>query len=256
MNAFRNVKLGINIDHIATLRQARLGDFPKPWMAARAAELGGADGITVHLREDRRHIQDFDLRQIKRVINVPMNLEMALSADIIKIALWLQPEKVCIVPEKRRELTTEGGLNVIGAQKALRRAIPQFQEKGIEVSLFIDPVRRQIEAAHRLGVEAVELHTGTYANAKGERRKRELRRITHSAQLAHKLGLKVHAGHGLDYQNVRAIAFIPAVQELNIGHSIIGHSVFVGLKSAVREMKRRVTDSRKSPRGSSPKSSR
>ena len=231
------IKLGVNIDHVATLRQARRGSVPKPVRAALEAQKGGADGITIHLREDRRHIQDSDLIEIKKAIRVPLNLEMALVPEMVKIALKRRPEKICLVPEKRQELTTEGGLDALSKEYMLRRVLPQMRKKGIEVSLFIDPDPKQIQTAARVGSYAIEIHTGTYANAKGTKQKRELRRIKKAAQLASQLGLKVHAGHGLDYQNTKAVARIPEIIELNIGHSIVAHAVFVGIRKAVQQMK-------------------
>lgn len=231
------LKLGVNIDHVATLRQARGGMNPVPVLAALEAASGGADGITIHLREDRRHIQDRDLDEIKRRIPIPLNLEMALHPEIIRIALRLRPEKVCIVPEKRRELTTEGGLDVLAHEAKLKRLIPQFRKKKIEVSLFIDPSPEQIKAAFRVMADAVEIHTGCYANASGAGRRRELRRVRDMAVLGTRLGLKVHAGHGLDYENVRPIVRIREIRELNIGHAIVSRAVFTGMRRAVREMK-------------------
>ena len=231
-------KLGVNIDHVATLRQARGGWVPSPCLAALAAAKGGADGITVHLREDRRHIQDHDLIEIKKVIGIPLNLEMAVVPKMIRIALGLRPEKVCIVPERRQERTTEGGLDACAKEKVLKQWLPALRRQRIEVSLFIEPSREQILAASRLGADAIEIHTGRYANTKGAQRKKELNRIRQAAKEAAKLGLKVHAGHGLDYENVKPIARIPEMAELNIGHSIVSRAVFVGMKNAAREMKR------------------
>ncbi len=230
-------KLGVNIDHVATLRQARRGREPSVTWAAQEAVRGGADGITIHLREDRRHIQDEDLCEIRRVIRVPVNLEMAFAPEMLRIALRERPQKICVVPERRRELTTEGGLDVLPKEKGLLKAIPRFREAGIEVSLFIAPDRRQIMAAHRVGAHAIEIHTGSYANARGGARLRELKRIREAAKLAAALGLKVNAGHGLDYQNTQALCALPEIEEFNIGHSIVSRAVFVGLSQAVREMK-------------------
>ena len=232
------IKLGINIDHVATLRQARGGRRPDPLEAALEAERGGADGITVHLREDRRHIQDFDLWKLKRSVPIPLNLEMALHPEILRIALRLVPDKVCFVPERRREITTEGGLDIIPRQKKLKRVIPQLRRKGIEVSLFIDPEIRQVCAAKEVGADAVELHTGAYANAGAKRKRAELARLGRAAAEAHRMGLKVNAGHGLDYENTRAVARLPYIYELNIGHAVVGRAVFVGMRKAVQEMKR------------------
>ena len=231
-------KLGVNIDHVATLREARGGRVPSPKEAALAAVRGGADGITVHLREDRRHIQDRDLWELKRNLGRPLNLEMSIEPGIVRIACRLRPEKACLVPEKRREVTTEGGLDIVQKKPAVKRAVSRLMAKKIEVSLFIDPDLRQVRASKEAGAHAVELHTGAYANAKGRRKNSELNRLRRAALAAHRLGLKVHAGHGLDYQNVRPVARLPYVKELNIGHSIVSRAVFVGMRNAVREMKR------------------
>ncbi len=234
------VKLGVNIDHVATLRQARGGIIPNLCAAALDAQKAGADGITIHLREDRRHIQDHDLPALQKAVRLPMNLEMALHPEMIKNAKRYRPDKVCIVPEKRQELTTEGGLNAFSAKKILSKAVPELQKKGIQVSLFLDPIEKQLRIAQEVGAHAVEIHTGTYANCSGAARKFELKRIVHAAQLGKKLGLVMHAGHGLDYENVRAIAAIPEIEELNIGYAIIARAVFVGLQQAVREMKQAI----------------
>jgi pyridoxine 5-phosphate synthase len=231
-------KLGVNVDHVATLREARGGCVPSPCLAALEAEKGGADGITIHLREDRRHIQDEDLDEIKKAVRVPLNLEMALVPEIVAIALRLSPEKVCIVPEKRQELTTEGGLDVCSKETVLKRVIPKFRRKGIEVSLFIGPSVEQVKAAWRVQADAIEIHTGTYANAKGRQKTEALQRVLRAAQETASIGLKAHAGHGLDYENVKAIARIPEIKELNIGHSIVSRAIFVGMNQAVREMKK------------------
>lgn len=230
-------KLGVNIDHVATLRQARKTFFPNPAHAAREAEKAGADGITLHLREDRRHIQDSDLPEVRKACRLPINLEMALNPGIVRIALKFRPEKVCLVPERRREVTTEGGLNLLANLQKLKKVIPELKKKKIEVSLFIDPDSEQIQCAAHLKADAVELHTGTYADSKGRARKRELMRIRQGARLAWSLGLKVNAGHGLDYKNVKPIAKIPQIEELNIGFSIISRAVFTGLPEAVKTMK-------------------
>ena len=231
-------KLGVNIDHVATLREARGGRVPSPKEAALLAVRGGADGITVHLREDRRHIQDRDLWELKRSLGRPLNLEMSIEPGIVRIACRLRPEKACLVPEKRREVTTEGGLDIVQRKQAVKRAVSRLTAKKIEVSLFIDPDLRQVRASKEAGARAVELHTGSYANAKGRRKKLELGRLRRAALTAHRLGLKVHAGHGLDYQNVRPVARLPYVKELNIGHSIVSRAVFAGIQNAVREMKK------------------
>lgn len=236
------LKLGVNIDHVATLRQARGGEVPDPLGAARAAQKGGADGITLHLREDRRHIQNHDLRRIKRSIRLPLNLEMALHPEIVEIALQVRPEKVCLVPEKRQELTTEGGLDAFQKKSLLRRVIPRFLKKKIEVSLFIDPEVRQVRTAKVVGAKTVEFHTGSFANARGKKKLKELDRLEIAAREAHRLGLQVNAGHGLDYENIRTVRKLPFLHEVNIGHAIVARSVFVGMEKAVREMKRKLKD--------------
>ena len=235
------IKLGVNVDHVATLRQARGGLVPDPVQVALEAERGGADGITVHLREDRRHIQDRDLPRLKRALKKPINLEMALHPEIIRIALRLRPEKVCLVPERREELTTEGGLNALEKKRILQKVVPKLCERGIEVSLFINPELRQVQVAGEVGADAVELHTGTYANAQGaKRRRRELARLRRAAVEGHRLGLKVNVGHGLDYQNVGPVARLPYLCEANIGHSVVSRAIFVGMRKAVQEMKQKL----------------
>jgi len=231
------LRLGVNLDHIATVRQARRGDFPDLEEALREAERGGADGITVHLREDRRHIQDEDVRMILGKSLVPLNLEMSLAPRITQFALKVKPPKVCLVPEKRRELTTEGGLDVVREMDRLKRVIPQLQKKGIEVSLFIAPSSAQVKASKKVGADFVELHTGSYAEKKDAAQERELERLIRASRLAHSLGLGVNAGHGLNLENVKAMHQLPYLYELNIGHSIVSRALFVGLKEAVREMK-------------------
>lgn len=231
--------LGVNIDHVATLRQARFTPYPDLIEAAKICEKAGADGITVHLREDRRHIQDRDVYSLRKIVNTKLNLEMAATRQIVEIALRVVPDEVCIVPEKRRELTTEGGLDVWGQRRRLTGVIRRLKKKGILVSLFIDPEPKQVRAAKEVGADCVELHTGTYAEAKGKRRRlKELRKLKQAGKLAVKMGLRLNAGHGLNYLNVRPVARIPGIEDLNIGHSIISRSVFVGLAQAVREMKR------------------
>lgn len=237
------IRLGVNIDHVATIRQARYRENPfafnaepSPVVAAQAAERGGAEGITVHLRADRRHIQDRDLFDLAEVVQTKINLELGNTPEIVDIALRLQPSDVCLVPESREEVTTEGGLDCLAGADTLRPTIENFQGRNIWVSLFVDPDPRQIEAAAALGARYVELHTGAYANAQGDAAQEELRRLFASAQLAHDLGLKVNAGHGLNYQNLAPILAMPHLEELNIGHSIISRSVVVGLEAAVREM--------------------
>ena len=247
------LKLGVNIDHVATLRQARypsargtsgkprevLGAIPEPdpvW-AAIEVELAGAHGVTVHLREDRRHIRDTDVRLIRQVIRTNLNLEMADVPEIVAFAEEVRPAEVCLVPEKRQEITTEGGLDVAGASKSLPRTVARLQKAGITVSLFVDPDARQIRAAADAGADFVELHTGTYANARHEMdAAAEVKKLTQATELAHKLGLRVNAGHGLNYQNTPGILAVPHLETLNTGHSIISRAVFVGLRQAVREM--------------------
>lgn len=230
------VQLGLNIDHVATVREARGGSEPSVLDAAREGIKAGASGITAHLREDRRHIQDRDILLLKKSISVPLNLEMSVDPGIVSFACRVRPEKACLVPERRRELTTEGGLDVLGRKRQIARTVGRLQESGILVSLFIDPIEAQICAAGELEADFIELHTGRYANASGKKRRRELARLRKAALLAHALGLGVNAGHGLNYDNVIPIARLPYVQELNIGHAIVSRAVFVGLRTAVRQM--------------------
>ncbi len=231
-------RLGVNIDHIATLRQARGGGEPDPVWAAVLAELGGADGITVHLREDRRHIQDRDLHLLRKTVRVPLNLELAVDPDMVAIALELRPDHVTFVPERREELTTEGGLDVEGHRDRVGEAVKVCREAGIATALFIDPEPRQVEASVALGVAAVELHTGRYADAaEGSARDRQLEALRVASAATVASGLELHAGHGLNYRNVAEISRIQGMAELNIGHSIVSRAVFVGLAEAVREMK-------------------
>jgi len=232
------ILLGVNIDHVATLRQARGTEYPSPLEAARAAEDGGADYITLHLREDRRHIQDRDVVALRKALRTRMNLEAAVTPEMIAFARRVRPQDVCLVPERRAELTTEGGLDVAGALRRVGRACRELAAAGIRVSLFIDADRRQIDAAMRAGAPVIELHTGGYAGAVGAgRRRRELERIRAAAEYAAGRGLRVNAGHGLNYDNVGPIAAIAQIQELNIGHAIVARAVFVGMGRAVREMK-------------------
>jgi pyridoxine 5-phosphate synthase len=231
-------KLGVNIDHVATIRQARRTIEPDPVWAATLAELGGADGITLHLREDRRHIQDRDVFTLRDTVQVKLNLEMAASDEIVEIAIEAEPDQCTLVPEKREEITTEGGLDVIGQKERLKRCIDRLKSAGIEVSLFVDPDASQIEAACDLGVQAVELHTGRYADAANDSsRKGELEALVAAANIALDCRLLLHLGHGLTYRNVIPIARIAGVSELNIGHSIVSRAVLVGFERAVREMK-------------------
>jgi pyridoxine 5-phosphate synthase len=231
-------RLSVNIDHIATIRQARRGIEPDPVAAAVIAELAGAEGIIAHLREDRRHVQDRDLRLLRETVHTKLNLEMAATEELARIALEVKPDFSTLVPEKREELTTEGGLEVASRADFMKSYISRLQQGGIVVSLFIDPDDKQIAAARKCGADWVEIHTGAYANAKTEKdRSRELVKISEAAKLAGSLGLRVGAGHGLNYVNVRKIAGIPEVEELNIGHSIIARAALVGMERAVREMK-------------------
>jgi pyridoxine 5-phosphate synthase len=231
-------RLGVNIDHVATLRQARGGREPDPVWAAVQAELGGADGITIHLREDRRHIQDRDLRLLRETVQTRLNLEMATDPAIVAIAIAVRPDQVTLVPERRAELTTEGGLDVVGQRARVSEAVARLKDAGLEVSLFIDPEPAQVEAARQLGAAAVELHTGRYADAPhAADRALQLGHLTEAGAQAVAAGLALHAGHGLNYQNVGPVAAIPAMAELNIGHSIVARAVFTGMKDAVHEMK-------------------
>ena len=237
MSASTSIALGVNIDHVATLRQARRIDYPDPVHAALLAEQSGADSITLHLREDRRHIQDRDVTLLRRLLQTRMNLEMAVTAEMIRIAGEVRPQDCCLVPESREEVTTEGGLDVRAQEARLDDACRTLAAAGVRVSLFIDPETAQIEAARRVGAPVVELHTGAYANASGAARAHELERVRAAASLAASLGLVVNAGHGLNYHNVEPIAAIREIVELNIGHAIIARAVFDGLPKAVRDMK-------------------
>ncbi len=244
MNEPRPIFLGVNIDHVATLRQARGTPYPRPAEAAYIAERSGADSITVHLREDRRHIQDQDLDDINAVMRTHMNLEMAVTDEMIAIASRIRPSDVCLVPEKREELTTEGGLDVVSQVGRVRSACEQLAESDIRVSLFIDPDKEQIDAALEAGAPVVELHTGAYAEEDGNRQAAELQRIVEAARYGDEKGLVINAGHGLHYQNVKPIAAISEVVELNIGHAIVARAVFDGLAGAVAEMKRLMLEGR------------
>lgn len=233
----RRIRLGVNVDHVATLRQARRADEPDPVHAAVLSLLGGADSITVHLREDRRHIQDRDVRLLKSIVP-RLNLEMAVAPAIVEIACDVRPAEVTLVPEKREELTTEGGLDIVANESAIGLAIDRLKKLGVEVSLFVDPDPRQIEVSHRLGAKAVEIQTANYSEAKGEKEIRhELGLLHESGRLALARGLAVHLGHGLNYVNTCAVLDVPGVEELNIGHSIVARAVLVGMERAVREMK-------------------
>lgn len=238
------MKLGVNIDHVAALRQSRQTRYPDPVQAALVAEQAGADAITVHLREDRRHIQERDVALLREVVTTRLNLEMAITDDMVALALVHRPADCCLVPERRAELTTEGGLDVAGDLLRVQMACARLQDAGIRVALFVDPERRQIEAAARAQAPVVELHTGTFATATGAARDREYARLVDAAGMAATLGLQVNAGHGLHYHNVAAVARIGAVAELNIGHAIIARALFTGLAAAVAEMKRLMVSAR------------
>ena len=232
------MELGVNIDHIATVRQARRTVEPDPVWAATLAELGGADGITVHLREDRRHIQDRDVNLLRETVRCKLNLEMACAEEMVKIACKLRPDQATLVPERREEITTEGGLDVVSQLEAVKKIVKRLQDRGIVVSLFLDPDSMQIEAGIRTGCDAVEIHTGCYALAETEKKRNaELLRIQTTGKVIHSSGLRLHAGHGLTYHNVVPIATIPNMLELNIGHSIIARALMVGMKEAVVQMK-------------------
>jgi pyridoxine 5-phosphate synthase len=238
------LRLGINIDHVATVRNARGAGYPDPVRAALLAAGAGADGITAHLREDRRHITDDDIARLSTGLAIPLNLEMAATDEMLAIALRHRPHAACIVPEKREELTTEGGLDAVGLGDRLAPMVAALAGANVRVSLFIEPDARQIEAAIRLGAPVVELHTGRYAELDGAARSAELRRLADAAALAAKNGIEVHAGHGLSYDNVQPIAAIPQVRELNIGHFLIGEAIFVGLAESVRRMRALIDEAR------------
>jgi pyridoxine 5-phosphate synthase len=231
------LRLGVNIDHVATIRNARGGDHPDPAKAAKIAAGAGADGITAHLREDRRHITDGDIERLMAEIDLPLNLEMAATEEMLAIALAHRPHAACIVPEKREERTTEGGLDVAGQVEHLRPFVERLSDAGVRVSLFIEPSEAQVAAAVALGAPVVEFHTGRYAHADGEERAAELRRIADAAALAAKNGIEPHAGHGLTFDNVAPVAAIPQIAELNIGHFLIGEAIFSGLADSVRRMR-------------------
>lgn len=231
------LKLGVNIDHVATLRQARRVAYPDPVTAAALAELGGAHQITLHLREDRRHIQDRDLKILRETAKVPLNLEMAATAEMVKIAYEVKPDICTLVPERREELTTEGGLDVLGGREALRKVVKNLKDGEVRVSLFIDPDLDQVKAAHKADADRIELHTGRYCEARNAGdRGREFSRLVDAAKTAAKLGMGVAAGHGLNYENVHPVVGIPEVDELNIGHAIVARAVLVGMERAVRDM--------------------
>jgi pyridoxine 5-phosphate synthase len=231
-------RLGVNVDHVATLRQARRAAYPDPVTAASLAELAGADQITIHLREDRRHVQDRDLLVLRKTVTTRLNLEMAAAQEMVKIAYEVKPETVTLVPERREELTTEGGLDAVGGRDHVRRVVKTLRDADIEVSLFIDPDLDQVKSAHRAEADTVEFHTGRYCDARlASDRRKELARLVDSCKAAAKLGMRVAAGHGLNYQNVLPVAAIGEIDELNIGHAIVARAVLVGMERAVREMK-------------------
>lgn len=235
-------ELGVNIDHVATVRQARRTYEPDPVWAAALAELGGADAITLHLREDRRHIQDRDLTVLRQTVSVKLNLEMACEEEVLKIACQVGPDQATLVPERREEITTEGGLDVAAQRERAAEVVRRLQGAGISVSLFLDPDERQIEAAAKLGADAVELHTGQYALARpGPKQQEQLDTLRRTGALVRQAGMALHAGHGLTYRNVRPVAAIEGMHELNIGHSIVARAIMVGLENAVREMKQLVS---------------
>jgi pyridoxine 5-phosphate synthase len=240
----RHLRLGVNIDHVATIRNARGGRHPDPLRAAKLAVQAGADGITAHLREDRRHISDDDIRRLSREVAAPLNLEMAATPEMLEIALRHKPHAACIVPEKREERTTEGGLDAAGGYEHLKPVVQALSRRGIRVSLFIEAERRQIEAAAALGAPVVELHTGAYCEAEGGARQRELRRLVEAAAAAESLGIECHAGHGLGFETVGAVAAIPTIVELNIGHFLVGEAIFGGLESAIKRMRALMDKSR------------
>ncbi len=243
-----SLRLGVNIDHVATVRNARGGAYPDPLRAAKLAEEAGADGITAHLREDRRHISDADIDGLMDVLSVPLNFEMAATEEMQKIALRHKPHAVCIVPEKREERTTEGGLEVAREENKLAHFIAPLRDVGCRVSIFIAADQRQIEAAHRIGAEVIELHTGAYCDAFAEgnmaEAERELESLRQMSTFAHSLGLEVHAGHGLTYETVKPVAAFPEVRELNIGHFLIGEAIFRGMTPAIQEMRRLMDEAR------------
>jgi pyridoxine 5-phosphate synthase len=238
------LRLGVNIDHVATVRNARGGDNPDPVRAAMLAQEAGADGITAHLREDRRHIRDEDIVALTQNLKVPLNLEMAATDEMLAIALRAKPHAACIVPEKREERTTEGGIDCIGQHNRLKPIVSALTEAGIRVSMFIEPDRKQLDAARALGAPVVELHTGAYANAQGAAREHLLKKIHNAAEFGADLGLEIHAGHGLTYENVKPVAAIAHLRELNIGHFLVGEAIFVGLEVSIRKMRQLMDEAR------------
>ncbi len=239
------LRLGVNVDHVATVRQARGGDNPDPVRAAILAESAGADGITAHLREDRRHISDDDIARLAQALTIPLNLEMAATDEMAAIALKARPHAACIVPEKREERTTEGGIDAAGQHNRLKSIVTSLGAARIRVSMFIEPDRRQLDASKALGAPVVELHTGAYANASGAERAQLLEKIRAAAAYGTSIGLEIHAGHGLTYDNVKAIAAIPQIRELNIGHFLVGEAMFVGLEASIARMRALMDEARK-----------
>ena len=248
-SAARPLRLGVNIDHVATIRNARGGRHPDPVRAARLAVAAGADGITAHLREDRRHISDGDIERLVRAIDRPLNLEMAATAEMLAIALRHKPHAACLVPEKRSEVTTEGGLDVVAGRDQLAPVVRRLGDAGIRVSLFVDPEAAQLDMARALGAPVVELHTGAYCEAEGAGRERELARLAAAAAHAEKIGLECHAGHGLGYDTVAPVAAIATIVELNIGHFLVGEAIFVGLAGAIERMRALMDAARRGERG-------
>ena len=240
----KSLRLGVNIDHVATVRNARGGATPDPIRAALIAQAAGADGITAHLREDRRHISDEDIARLSRDLEIPLNLEMAATEEMLEIALKARPHATCIVPEKREERTTEGGIDVVGHFGRLKPIVSALGAAGIRVSMFIEPDRKQLDASRELGAPVVELHTGAYANASGAAQEALLKHIRNAAEFGADLGLEIHAGHGLTYENVKPVAVIPHIRELNIGHFLIGEAIFTGLTDSIQKMRRLMDEAR------------
>ena len=238
------LRLGVNVEHVATVRQARGGDNPDPVRAAILAASAGADGITAHLREDRRHISDDDIERLTKALSIPLNLEMAATEEMLAIALKARPHAACIVPEKREERTTEGGIDAAGQHNRLKSIVSELGAARIRVSMFIEPDKRQLDASKSLGAPVVELHTGAYANASGAERERLLEKIRQAAAYGESVGLEIHAGHGLTYDNVKAIAAIPQIRELNIGHFLMGEAMFIGLEASIRAMRKLMDEAR------------
>ena len=241
-----HLRLGVNVDHVATVRNARGGEHPDPVEAAKLAASAGADGITAHLREDRRHIRDNDIVRLSEELDIPLNFEMAATDEMVAVAVKYRPHAACIVPEKREELTTEGGLDVVSAGNRLGVVVPKLVDAGCRVSLFIDPDERQLDAALAMGASVVELHAGTYCEVEGRERETELQRLKDAAAHAEKIGLECHAGHGLGFDTVGPVAAIPTIVELNIGHFLIGEGIFMGLASAIRRMRDLMDEARAS----------